>query len=43
MEAGIPVVGASITILFMLACFSSPGIGIVVDWLARHKKQTVGV
>ncbi|HMV05589.1 MAG TPA: hypothetical protein PKA30_08570 [Accumulibacter sp.] len=39
MEAGIPVLGASITILFMLACFASPGVGLAVEWLARHRKQ----
>jgi hypothetical protein len=43
MEAGIPVVGASITILFMLACFASPGIGAAVDWLARHRNQAGSV
>ncbi|HMW63121.1 MAG TPA: hypothetical protein PLR94_05685 [Accumulibacter sp.] len=43
MEAGIPVLGASITILFMLACFASPGVGLAVEWLARHRKQEAKV
>jgi len=36
MEAGIPVIGATISILFMVVCFSSPVVGVIVDWLARH-------
>ncbi|MEF8720135.1 MAG: hypothetical protein V5B35_11535 [Candidatus Accumulibacter necessarius] len=43
METGIPVLGAGITILFMVACLASPAVGIVVDWLARRRQQGLGV
>jgi hypothetical protein len=35
----IPVLGAGFTVIFMLACLSSPGIGLLVDWVARHRQQ----
>lgn len=41
MEAGIPVLGATISVLFMVACFSSPVVGVIVDWLARHRGRSV--
>jgi hypothetical protein len=42
-ETGIPVLGAGITIVFMVACLASPGFGIIIDWLARHRQQGIGV
>lgn len=39
MSEGIPVLGASFTIIVMVAFFSSPAIAVLVDWLARHRKQ----
>jgi hypothetical protein len=39
MAADIPVLGASFTILVMVAFLASPGIGVVVDWFARHRQQ----
>ncbi|WP_413925578.1 hypothetical protein [Candidatus Accumulibacter phosphatis] len=39
MAADIPVLGASFTILVMVAFLASPGIGVVVDWFARRRQQ----
>ncbi|MBP9805530.1 MAG: hypothetical protein KBE22_11590 [Candidatus Accumulibacter sp.] len=39
MDAGIPVLGAGFTILFMVACLSSPAIGLIIDWFARHRQH----
>ncbi|MEF8713795.1 MAG: hypothetical protein V5B39_09575 [Accumulibacter sp.] len=39
MGDSIPVMGAGFTILFMVLCFSSPSIGWLVDWLARHRQH----
>lgn len=39
MGESIPVLGAGFTILFMVLCFSSPSIGLLVDWLARHRQH----
>lgn len=39
MAADIPVLGASFTILVMVAFLASPGIGVVVDWFARRRRS----
>ena len=43
MGESIPVLGASFTILFMVLCFSSPSIGLLVDWLARHRQHDLTI
>jgi hypothetical protein len=39
MDAGIPVLGAGFTILFMVACLSSPAVGLIIDWFARRRQH----
>ncbi|EXI92483.1 MAG: hypothetical protein AW12_00543 [Candidatus Accumulibacter sp. BA-94] len=38
MSESIPLFGAGFTIVVMVAFLASPGIGIAIDWLARHRQ-----
>ncbi|WP_295350013.1 hypothetical protein [Accumulibacter sp.] len=40
MSESIPLLGAGFTLVVMVAFLSSPGIGIAIDWLARHRQET---
>jgi hypothetical protein len=38
LSESIPLFGAGFTIVVMVAFLASPGIGIAIDWLARHRQ-----
>ena len=39
MGTEISVFGAGFAIVFMVSCLASPAIGLVVDWVSRHRKH----
>jgi hypothetical protein len=39
MGTSVPVLGAGFTLIFLAACLSSPVVGVIIDWYARHRQQ----
>lgn len=43
MGTGGQVIGAGFTLIFLAACLSSPAVGLVIDWYARHRQRSLKV